>query len=179
MVPSSRVMRIKQMESKMGLDMYLTGRKFHWATWDAPERDRKEDGLPVQSVEVKLGYWRKHPNLHGYIVQHFAGGLDNCDDVRLSAEQLIELIGAVKERRLPHTEGFFFGKSGDTEEQIAKDVAILEKALAWLEASDEEPIATKTIAEGGGFTLLEVKATERATEQKQKVSREVIYCASW
>lgn len=55
----------------------------------------------------------------------------------------------MKNRKLPHTEGFFFGASELTDEEIAEDVATLEKAIAWLEV--DEP----------------------------QVSREVYYRASW
>jgi hypothetical protein len=26
----------------------------------------------------EVGYWRKHPDLHGYIVETFADGVDAC-----------------------------------------------------------------------------------------------------
>src|ERR1700683_3641911 len=29
----------------------------------------QEDGFRLRSKTVELGYWRKHPNLHGYICQ--------------------------------------------------------------------------------------------------------------
>jgi hypothetical protein len=56
----------------MGLDMYLTGEKFLMT------RNLEEDGFRLRSKTLELGYWRKHPNLHGYIVQTFADGTDEC-----------------------------------------------------------------------------------------------------
>ena len=55
----------------MGLDMYLTGKKI---VMDA-RLDLREDGFPLGSKALDLGYWRKHPNLHGYLVQAFADEL--------------------------------------------------------------------------------------------------------
>ena len=56
----------------MGLDMYLEGRKSRY------DKQETEDGFPLQTKVLELGYWRKHPNLHGYIVQEFADGVDEC-----------------------------------------------------------------------------------------------------
>lgn len=139
----------------MGLDMYLRGEKFFWTDWANPDNNRMEDGFKVTSLEIELGYWRKHPNLHGYIVNTFGGCVDECQDIRLTKEQLEQTILTCKVAGLPTTEGFFFGKSPTLEdrkafnEQIAEDVEILQKAIAWLETVEKN------------------------------VSREVIYKASW
>lgn len=69
----------------MGLDMYLTGSKFLFTNWEHPEKNRKEDGIEIESVRLRLAYWRKHPNLHGYIVQTFADGKDECQEIELCA----------------------------------------------------------------------------------------------
>lgn len=122
----------------MGLDMYLNGRVSMRESRDGEPR-RAIDGCPVSAVEVEIAYWRKHPNLHGYIVQTFADGEDNCRPVFLLLGDIQKIIRAVKNDNLPHTEGFFFGTSSKDDEQRAEDVALLEKAAAWLkaEASDE------------------------------------------
>ena len=52
----------------MGLDMYLNGRKYVGGHWQREEPIRKEDNHPISSVEVSLGYWRKHRKLHGFIL---------------------------------------------------------------------------------------------------------------
>jgi hypothetical protein len=133
----------------MGLDMYLNGNKFMWTDWKEPDNNRTEDGCKIKNIDIELGYWRKHPNLHGYIVTTFAGGHDNCEKIHLDASQMRQIIAAVKDRNLPHTEGFFFGKSYGTQEEAAEDIAIFEKAIVWVETKE------------------------------QNVSREVIYQASW
>src|SRR5580765_3556500 len=101
----------------MGLDMYLEGHKYLWQDWDHPERDRREEGYRITNITVELGYWRKHPNLHGYIVQHFAGGKDECQEITLEADDLRQIIRAVQDGGLPETQGFFFGKSELTQEE--------------------------------------------------------------
>lgn len=123
----------------MGLDMYLEGRKYKWG-----EQKSKEDGFPVSCVTLELGYWRKHPNLHGYIVQEFAGGEDDCRDVELDERRLRDLLEAVRENRLPPTTGFFFGTSEESQRQRLKDVKVLTGAIRWLMKKD--PDAIKSVA---------------------------------
>lgn len=113
----------------MGLDMNLTGQRFF------SYYNRKSN---LKSESYDLGYWRKHPDLHGYIVQHFADGIDECQRIDLSERDIRQLVAAIKDRRLPRTTGFFFGESEDTKDQIAEDVDILEKAIAWLNEEDAE-----------------------------------------
>jgi hypothetical protein len=128
----------------MGLDMYLTGKKFIiYRTLQ--ERTLQEDGFPLTCKYFELGYWRKHPNLHGYIVQTFAGGIDKCQDIDLTAPSLIRtIIAALKARRLPYTEGFFFGVSDASPERMAEDIRIFESALAWCQTAEPGVIRTLT-----------------------------------
>ncbi len=49
----------------MGLDMYLKGHKY---LWGFDNKRPQEDGFEVEAKTLMLGYWRKHPDLHGYIV---------------------------------------------------------------------------------------------------------------
>jgi hypothetical protein len=74
----------------MGLDMYIF-------------RKDKEDH--------ELAYWRKHTNLHGYIVNTFANGVDECQVIPLSKNDLENIIQAVEEDNLPHIRQMFFGQS--------------------------------------------------------------------
>lgn len=119
----------------MGLDMYLTGEKY-FKGFDGPER-RMEDGFEVERHILALGEWRKHPNLHGYIVELFANGVDDCEQIYLNAENLLQIIAAVKCENLPHTEGFFFGVSDLSEIQKREDEAILYAAHDWLKRDIE------------------------------------------
>jgi hypothetical protein len=123
----------------MGLDMYLTGRKSPQRDYANPETDRTEDGKIVETIEVKLGYWRKHPNLHGYIVETFAEGSDECQDIDLSVEQMEQIIKAIQDGALPHTEGFFFGSSSDDLETRAEDVNVFMEAIEWVKGAPPRP----------------------------------------
>ena len=116
----------------MGLDMYLTGEKF---IMTADGMNPQEDGFRLRSKTLELGYWRKHPNLHGYIVQTFAGGEDECQTIDLS-DHIRTIIAAVQARDLPDTTGFFFGVSDSSPERLEEDIAIFENALAWLETDE-------------------------------------------
>lgn len=117
----------------MGLDMYLHGKKFINGT-----KQIKQDGFRVGSINLELGYWRKHPNLHGYIVENFADGEDNCQPIYLDEDDIRQIIGAIKAGTLPDTEGFFFGESTGSEEEKANDLAVFEAALSWLETPDSD-----------------------------------------
>ena len=117
----------------MGLDMYLEGRKH-----PRYGHDRKEDGFTVNQITVELGYWRKHPNLHGFIVKNFADGNDNCEPIYLDADDINTIIKAVKKKVLPHTEGFFFGISDGSDEESAFDIKTFKTALKWLQTTDDQ-----------------------------------------
>ena len=120
----------------MGLDMYLTGEKFLMPDFQNRSIDLQEDGFRLRSRTLELGYWRKHPNLHGYIVQTFAGGKDECQIICLEPNDIRTIIAAVKAGNLPYTTGPFFGSSDISPECVANDIAILGKALDWLETEE-------------------------------------------
>lgn len=125
----------------MGLDMYLKGDIFSFS-----EERVLVDGFPRTNQILELGYWRKHPNLHGYIVNTFAGGVDECQTIGLDSDDLKQLIAAVENDELPSTSGFFFGESATKDNpnngwkeysvQKEEDLVILRRALTWLQASE-------------------------------------------
>lgn len=111
----------------MGLDMYA-----YTAPRDLIGRDTDVtlDDLPGVS---RLHYWRKHPNLHGWmeILYRQKGGTAedfNGHDgtVRLTAEDLDALEAAVRDDCLPETTGFFFGVTDGSERE--DDLAFIAKA---------------------------------------------------
>jgi hypothetical protein len=114
----------------MGLDMYLTGEKFVMSL------KLQEDGFRLRSRTLELGYWRKHPNLHGYIVKAFADGKDECQTIDLGPERIRTIIAAIRAQELPDTTGFFFGVSDSSQERMEEDTAIFERALAWCEVDE-------------------------------------------
>lgn len=119
----------------MGLDMYLTGEKYLIRDWETPDNNLTHDGYRVQRVVLELGYWRKHPNLHGYIVEKYADGKDDCQPIRLTEKCLQAIMDAVERGQLPATEGFFFGSSDfwSAPEQVAETLHTLGGALRWLQ----------------------------------------------
>ena len=138
----------------MGLDMNLNGSKYLYEDFKEPENNRMEDGYRICGVEVRLGYWRKHPDLHGFITREFADDIDNCQEIPLQLRDLQACIDAVQMGELPRTEGFFFGDS---------------RANGWLDP------------EGAGETLRMLQGAVQWLEgaQKGKEARSVIYQASW
>lgn len=117
---------------RMGLNMHLTGERRY--------RDRGPERGGWRSESVELGYWRKHPNLHGYIVRTFAGA-DDCRPIPLDAAGIRRILAAVEAGGLPPTQGFYFGRSDGTE--TAGDLAVFREALQWLETVD--PVAHREV----------------------------------
>ncbi len=89
-------------------------------------------------VDFKLGdnatqfhYWRKHPNLHGWMQQIYIakGGKSpefNCETLLLNPEDLDALEAAINCNLLPETRGSFFGVS--TGEEKEDDLEFIRKA---------------------------------------------------
>lgn len=138
----------------MGLDMYLTARKYH-TTFEKGddgrlvEHKRKlVDGMPLQSQEMELMYWRKNHWLHGWIVNCFANGEDNCEPIELDAVDLEQIARKLEKwaddpAELAPTDGFFFGVRETDDNYIewrdeyradAKaEAADLRRAVEWLQ----------------------------------------------
>jgi hypothetical protein len=118
----------------MGLDMYLNGERYLGAF--TPSYEQKP--LPcLESEKHRLGYWRKHPNLHGYIVETFADGVDECQEIGLTEENILQIMEAIRARALPHTVGFFFGQSEGDAQEMREDIAIFQRALDWVRAKED------------------------------------------
>lgn len=87
------------------------------------------EGLIVDTEEI--AYWRKHPDLHGWMEQLYRkkGGTEtsfNGDPVLLTEEDIDDLKITVLTRSLPSTSGFFFG---DSKQEINfEDLEFIEKA---------------------------------------------------
>jgi hypothetical protein len=86
--------------------------------------------------EEELHYWRKHPNLQGWMENLYRekGGQDgdfNCAPVLLNAEDLKRLKKDLKENNLPETSGFFFGTSDD--DDVKEDLKFVKDALKAIE----------------------------------------------
>lgn len=91
----------------MGLDMYLSARKYvpgyaHNSVADneayanvlgAIGLDREDAALesPSLTVEFTVAYWRKANAIHNWFVEELAEGVDNCEPIYVSRKNLIEL----------------------------------------------------------------------------------------
>lgn len=111
----------------MGLDMYALSTRQHPA--------RPVD-FKVEQAE-SLHYWRKHPNLHGWMEQLYRekGGSEdsfNCVNLQLTREDLDRLEAAIRGGALPSTAGFFFGASDGSE--FEDDLQFIGKAREALAA---------------------------------------------
>jgi len=119
----------------MGLDMYAyvaarAGAQAEFsegAIWD------KETGAminPSVTEPREIAYWRKHPNLHGWMQRLWvrktneAGIVDDNPDragefngveLELTWEDLEQLEQDIRNKNLPNTSGFFFGSEKDDE----------------------------------------------------------------
>jgi len=118
----------------MGLDMYLTGEKYYWQDYKEPRNNIKEDGFRLKTKTFEVGYWRKHPDLHGFIVQTFADNIDECQDIYLNIDNLKQIINAIKEKQLPKTHGCFYGESNGSEDD--ESIRIFINAIDWLECRE-------------------------------------------
>ena len=89
----------------MGLDQYATARR------GEPKTD--DEGFTYYEDSIELSYWRKHPNLQGWMEElyHEKGGSQefNCVDLELTLGDLDALEESLDEEALPETAGFFFG----------------------------------------------------------------------
>jgi hypothetical protein len=115
----------KQLEDKMGLDMYayVASKKGQQSEYyETAEFDKTINEFVSTTVTKphELAYWRKHPNLHGWMEQLWkskgkpgGGEIFNGIELELTWDDLDELERAIRHGQLPNTEGFFFGKPAD------------------------------------------------------------------
>ena len=109
----------------MGLDMHAYRMKFTPSKEvDFSEEifgrdDRGELDYENPIVVAKdIAYWRKHPDLHGWMENLYRekGGREksfNGDLVVLTLKDLDRLEEDILRKNLPKTTGFFFGESGE------------------------------------------------------------------
>ena len=109
----------------MGLDQYAFARKGDRieTTEDYTYQDFEGNTHTEQRTSVsyeeehEVAYWRKHPNLQGWMEDLWrekgGEGEFNCVDVELTLEDLEQLEASIEGAELPATEGFFFGSDSD------------------------------------------------------------------
>jgi len=136
----------------MGLDMYLTGKRY---LWDFPETSPDKTitseialqfpelkGKRIKGVSCELGYWRKANAIHKWFVDNCQGGRDECQETEVSRDDLQKLLDAcrqvLKKRKLardllPPANGFFFGSTELDQyyfDDIQATIDILEHVLS-------------------------------------------------
>lgn len=98
-----------------------------------------------EGEKLELMYWRKHPNLQGFMeelweskdrpmadpetgdeVEADESESFNCIPLTLTMSDIEELEDCVRGNKLPHTSGFFFGES--TEEHNEATLEFINKA---------------------------------------------------
>lgn len=127
----------------MGLDQYayVAARANQQEEfWESAEVDPETKEYTSASVERprEIAYWRKHPNLQGWMRDCWARKALPQDDpmfngieLELTWEDLDELEEAVKAGTLPATRGFFFGDDAD-EYYREQDLEFIKKARSEL-----------------------------------------------
>jgi hypothetical protein len=138
----------------MGLDMYLSAKRYLWRDADEPISDGINEllGIPsdkskrfcgasfvAKEVIIEAMGWRKANAIHGWFVRRCQGGEDNCKEYYVSREQLNELVELCQEALdnpdhevLEPTAGFFFGSYEKDEyyfQDLKDTIEGIEKAL--------------------------------------------------
>ena len=110
----------------MGLDQYAyvaTKEGTQDAYYEDENYEKAEDDPTKLSLPRELAYWRKHPNLQGWMERLWVeknpgadgetGDMFNNIELELTWEDLDRLEADVKSGNLPKTKGFFFGDNSD------------------------------------------------------------------
>lgn len=126
----------------MGLDQYayVAAKAGAYDEYYSDENYDKDDSDPTKvSKPRELAYWRKHPNLQGWMRRLWEeknpGDVDitsfNCIELELAWEDIDRLEQAVQHNQLPQTTGFFFGSPSDNH-YFDQDLAFVQAARAEL-----------------------------------------------
>jgi hypothetical protein len=129
----------------MGLDMYLSAKRYYWNRDEKPKVADVPEGYEVKEITVGAAYWRKASMIHKWFVDNVQNGEDECRPHSLDHEMLKKLRDLCADLltrkepqeaivKLPTTSGFFFGSTDydaegywadltDTVEQIDKALA--------------------------------------------------------
>lgn len=120
----------------MGLDQYLYASFDLYSSIKSDIEDKVNDLYSLMGVEkfksthqinhchikTQIAYWRKSNEIHNYFVTHCGEGIDECQEIEVSKEDLQELLTRcnsilenndekLSEELLPTQSGFFFGST--------------------------------------------------------------------
>ena len=112
----------------MGLDQYA------YAVMPHPNNTDLSYVWTHEQFEDKvflIAQWRKHPNIQGWMEKLYESkggeGVFNCQPVRVTFQDLVNLRHAVINEKLPVTQGFFFGESLPEDREI--DLKFIDDAM--------------------------------------------------
>ena len=112
----------------MGLDQYAYAVMPHPNNTDLSyvwTHEQSEDKVFL------IAQWRKHPNIQGWMEKLYESkggeGVFNCQPVRVTFQDLVNLRHAVINEKLPVTQGFFFGESFPEDREI--DLKFIDDAM--------------------------------------------------
>lgn len=107
-------------------------------------REFKKDFKDVSHIVEDVGYWRKANQIHNWFVENCGEGVDECQEIPVTRQDLETLLKICKEilkrkawksyarEHLPTQEGFFFGSTDYDDyylEDIKSTVEIIEPLL--------------------------------------------------
>jgi hypothetical protein len=134
----------------MGLDMYLTAKKFVSDFDFKPEQSKLngeiKQALGIDSeeygyinIELEVAYWRKANQIHAWFVDNVQEGVDNCGSYYVSRDNLTTLLELCKKvvetndaKLLEPKSGFFFGSTDVDDwyfDQVRETIGTLSKIL--------------------------------------------------
>ena len=148
----------------MGLDMYIYARKNCFvSSWIDESKGQIKCELPKEldafkdldevknslsinfNIDYKIGYWRKANHIHKWFVDNCGDGVDECQDMYVSKEDLENLLKVCNEvlaehgdaeKKLPTQSGFFFGGTEYDEyyfNEVKYTKEVCEKAIQFLD----------------------------------------------
>lgn len=124
----------------MGLDQYAYAAAKANARDEWLEERYEKGNKDATDPTTELAYWRKHPNLHGWMERLWRDktnqhGVDdptfNGIELELTFDDIVKLEKDIKEGNLPKTSGFFFGSDAD-EYYKAQDLEFVYEAKSRL-----------------------------------------------
>ena len=108
----------------MGLDMY---------GFKAKAKPKTKVDFDCGDDDPEVFYWRKHPDLHGWMEKLYRKHKGEDDEFNgscllLEEQDLSDLEAALEDGALPRTSGFFFGSSYGDEDELKRDLGFIAKA---------------------------------------------------